>query len=183
MNIPKTHRIVVAGIVRDLPVMEVAPKFSIAVLNLLGDYELARAAAKALAERLPPTAEVLVMPEGKALALLQALQEETGLPAVVPRKRKTSYMLEPVLEVAAVSVTTQAEHKFYLGADDVAKLKGKDAVFLDDVISNGGTLIAIEKMLDEAGAILAGTMAIATEGAKRLDVIALVHIPVFLENA
>lgn len=178
-DIPKTYRIEIAGVARDLPVIRIDPKLSIAVLNLLGDYELASEAAKALAEHLPPTAEVLVMPEGKALGLLQALQEETGLPAVVPRKRKTSYMLEPVLEATAVSVTTQTPHQFFLGADDVAKLKGKDAVIIDDVISTGGTLIALEKLLDDAKAILAGTMAIATEGDRRLDVIALVHIPTF----
>ena len=179
MNAPKSYRLEIAGVVRDLPVVEVAPKFRIAIMDLLGDYELTRAAAKALAALMPPDAEVLVMPEGKAIGLLQALQEETGLPGVVPRKRKTSYMAEPVIEAEAVSVTTKTPHRFFLGADKVAMLKGKRVVTIDDVISSRGTQDAIDVLLDKAKAIVVGTMAVGTEGQERPEVIKLHHFPVF----
>ncbi len=179
MSIPKYHRLKIGTLARDLPVTEVAPGLKIAVLNLLGDYELARAAAKALAKRMPAATEILMMPEGKALGLLQALQEETGLSAVVPRKRETSYMSKPVLVVNAVSITTQTPHSFNLGAEDVAKLKGKHVVILDDVVSSGGTVKAMRKMLERAKAFEAGVMAIATEGDALPGVIALDHLTVY----
>ena len=179
MTAPKDYRIKIAGIARAFPVVEVAPGVRIAVVNLLGDHELAEAAGEALAELVPPTTEVLVMPEGKALALLHVIQRETGLPAVVPRKRKTSYMPEPVLDMDAVSITTRSPHTFFIGADDVAKLKGKDVALVDDIVSSGGTQKAVEALLDKAGAIVVGTLAIGTEGAERDDVIRLHHFPVF----
>lgn len=179
MPVPKSYRFQIADVVRQLPVFEVAPGVSIAIMNLLGDAELTEAAGKALAALVPSETEVLVMPDGKAIALLHVIQRETGLPAVVARKRRVSYMREPVLEVSAVSITTQAEHKFFLGADDVAKLKGKDALIIDDVISTGGTLKALDALLDKAGALVVGVMAVGTEGDARPDIIALHHFPVF----
>ncbi len=106
MPVPKSYRLQIADVVRQLPVFEVAPGVSIAIMNLLGDAELTEAAGKALAALVPPQTEVLVMPDGKAIALLHVIQRETGLPAVVARKRRVSYMREPVLKVSAVSITT-----------------------------------------------------------------------------
>ena len=179
MPVPKSYCLQIADVVRQLPVFEVAPGVSIAIMNLLGDAELTEAAGKARAALVPPQTEVLVMPDGKAIALLHVIQRETGLPAVVARKRRVSYMSEPVLEVSAVSITTQAEHTFFLGADDVAKLEGKDALVIDDVVSTGGTLKALDALLDKAGALVVGVMAVGTEGDARPGVIALHHFPVF----
>lgn len=178
-KIPQTYRATIAGCLRDFPVFEVAPGFSIAIMNLLGDAELTEAAGKALAELVPPQTEVLVMPDGKAIALLHVIQRETGLPAVVARKRKVSYMREPVLDMTAVSITTQSPHRFFLGADDVEKLRGRDVVLIDDVVSTGGTQKALEALVEKAGAMVIGVMAIGTEGDRRPDVTALHHFPVF----
>jgi len=180
MTVPKTYRLYVASVARDLPVIEVVPGISIAVMNLLGDAELAEAAGQALAKLVPPRTEALVMPDGKALALAHVMQRELDfIPTVIARKRRVSYMREPVLDMTAVSITTQSPHRFFLGADEVEKLRGKEVVIVDDVVSTGGTLMALQALLEKAGAKVIGVMAVGTEGDPRSDVIALHHFPVF----
>ena len=180
MSFPKSYTFGIEGHVRMLPVVEVVPGVAIAVLRIATDAELTEAVGKALARQMPTDAEVLVMPDGKAQTLLHVLQRETGLPAVLARKEKKSYMKEPVLETPAVSITTQKRHAFYLDADDVELIRGRKAVIVDDVISSGGTIKAMQALLDLAGVRETVLMAIGTEGDRRDDVIALHHFPVYL---
>jgi hypothetical protein len=104
---------------------------------------------------------------------------EPGKPAVLIRKERKSYLVEPVLEVTAASVTTARRHAFYLGADDAASLRGKTVAILDDVVSTGGTVRAIEQMLWHCGIKKSYILAVGTEGATHADVIALTHFEVF----
>ncbi len=180
MTAPKTYTLSLEGLHRELPVVEVVPGVSIAVLKIATDAEFTEAAGKALFHRMPHDAEVLVMPDGKAQTLLHVLQRETGLPAVLARKERKSYMKEPVLETPAVSITTQKKHAFFLDADDVALVHGRKAVIVDDVISSGGTIKAMQALLELAGVRATVLMAIGTEGDRRDDVIALHHFPVYL---
>ena len=168
------------NIVRNLPIREVAPGVRVALFNPLGDPGLIEAAGMALADLVPPEVDVLVMPEGKALALLHVVQREAGRDGVVARKGRKSYMLEPVIETPATSITTQARHAFCLDADDVQKIAGRKVAILDDVVSTGGTIDAMLALLAAAGAEVAAIMAVCTEGPKPRDgVIALAHLPLF----
>lgn len=167
-------------IVRTLPLREVAPGLRVALFNPLGDPGLIEAAGMALADRMPPEVEVLVMPEGKALALLHVVQREAGRDGVVVRKERKSYMREPVFETSAESITTRRKHVFYLDADDAEKLRGRKVAFLDDVVSQRGTLDATIDLLTQAGAELVAILAVCTEGpTPHEDVIALAHLPLF----
>ena len=178
MHVPQTYPVTIAGVSRILPVRRVPAGIRIAILKLIGDPELTEAAGKALAARMPPEVDVIVMPDGKAQPLLHVVQRETGLPAVICRKDIKSYMLEPIIDSAATSATT-AKSVFYMDADDAAAVRGKTVAFLDDVISLGGTSEAIRRLLDKAGAAAMVQMAVGTEGDERPDVIALHHFPVF----
>jgi adenine phosphoribosyltransferase len=185
-KIPASYHLYLEGHNRDLRVVEVVPgKVSIAVLKLATDAELTEAVGLALFHRMPSDAQVLVMPDGKAQSLLHVLQRRTGLPAVLARKQRKSYMKEPVLDTLATSITTQERHAFYLDADDVALIKGRVAVLVDDVVSSGGTFDAMKSLLSLAGARKVVEMAVGTEGVddeKRPGVIALHHFPVFLHE-
>lgn len=177
----KTHTISVGGVRRDLPIREVGPGFRVALFSILGDHALTEACGKELAKKIPKGTDVLLMPDGKAVALLHVMGRESGLPCVVPRKEKASYMSEPVLKVIrSFSMTTQVEKAFFLGEEDVVKLRGKRVVFADDVVSSGGSLVAIRELISKAGGIDAGVMCIFTEGGPRKEhdgVICLGNLP------
>jgi len=180
MTAPKSYRLEIEGLVRDLRVVEVAPRVHIGVLKLATDAKLTEAVGKALAKRVPKGVEVLVMPDGKAQSLLHVIQRETGLPAVLARKTRKSYMREPVIDTLATSITTRERHAFYLDADDVELIEGRNILIIDDVVSSGGTIDAMTALLMLAGARDINVMAVGTEGEERPDVIALHHFPVYL---
>jgi len=181
-DIPKSVRIEIAGVARDLPVCQVAPGVHIGILMLIGDPDLTEAAGCELARRMPADVDFIVMPDGKAQPLLHVVQRETGLPAVLTRKEKKSYLKEPVLETPATSITTQKKHAFFLGADDAYALRGRKVAILDDVVSSGGTIKAVQALLALCGVAETIVMAVGTEGDKRDDVIALAHFEVYLSE-
>jgi adenine phosphoribosyltransferase len=178
MTAPKTYPVTIAGVSRVLPVRRVPAGIRIAILKLACDPELTEAAGMALAKRMPPDVDIIVMPDGKAQSLLHVVQRETGLPAVLCRKEIKSYMLEPIIDSTATSATT-AKSVFYMDAEDVAAVRGKNVAFLDDVISLGGTSEAIRELLKKAEARTMIEMAVGTEGDERPNVIALHHFPVY----
>src|SRR5690606_38173427 len=100
------HTVQVAGLTRELPLFEVAPGVTIAILNILGDVELVRACARELAAKLPAADyDVLLTAEAKSIPLIHTLAEETRKPYVVLRKNYKSYMGEAI-SAETVSITT-----------------------------------------------------------------------------
>jgi adenine phosphoribosyltransferase len=177
-----TYPVEIAGVRRELRLMEVAPGVRIAVLNILGDTELTQAAAKALARQLPREADFLVTAEAKSIPLAYALSVECGLPYIVLRKSYKPYMGD-ALVAETLSITTNRPQTLYLDEKDRAAIRGKHVVLLDDVISTGSTLQGMRLLMQKVGAEVVGEAAIFTEGdrAKWTSVIALGHLPVFLD--
>ena len=173
------HRIDIAGVRRDLPIREVSVGVRVALFDILGDTELTEVAGIALAKLLPKEVDALIMPEGKALALLHVVSRESGLTSVVGRKERKPYMEQPVFSTSYRSVTTDREQTLYLGADAAGKLRGKKVAFVDDVVSSGGTLDVATKLVAEAGGELVAILAVFTEGTPRSDIISLGHLPLF----
>jgi adenine/guanine phosphoribosyltransferase-like PRPP-binding protein len=177
----ETYKVDVAGVTRDLPLFEVAPGVRIAILNILGDTELVRAAAEALAEQIGKLdADVLVTAETKSIPLVHELSTRLGLPYVVLRKQYRPYMGD-ALAVETHSITTGAPQTLYLDEKDRELLQDRRAILVDDVISTGSTLEAMRQVVDQAGAETVAETAIFTEGdkAKWDDIIAVGHLPVF----
>jgi adenine phosphoribosyltransferase len=170
----------IAGVQRELRLMEVAPGVRIAVLNILGDTELVQASAKALAAKLPAQANYLVTAEAKSIPLAYALSVETRLPYIVLRKSHKPYMGD-ALSAETLSITTNKPQTLYLDEKDRDVIKGKKVVLIDDVISTGSTLQGMRLIMQKAGADVIAEAAIFTEGdrAKWNNVIALGHLPVF----
>ncbi len=183
VNHPYYHRIEIAGVKRNLPIrnvpVEVDESVRIALFNLLGDWQLVEAAGVELAQRIPKGVDALLMPDGKAQALLHVLGRESRLPTFVARKELKSYMSSPTVYVKVKSITTNRMQELFLGAEDAAQLHGKNVAFVDDVVSTGGTLKALEALLEKIGARHVATLAVLTEGKERKDVIALGHLPLF----
>lgn len=174
------HTVMLGDLTRDLPLFEVAPNVKIAIFNMLGDMEAVETAAAALAERMPREAEVMIVPEVKAIPLGHALSVRLGMPYVVVRKVRKPYMTN-CLSAEVISITTGAPQTLYLDGKDLHLVRGKKAVLVDDVISTGSTLRGMRLLMTEADAAIVGEMAVFTEGDDNAwpGVIALGHLPVF----
>ena len=177
----ETYAVEVAGVKRNLPLFEVAPGLRIAVLNILGDTELVKACAVALAQRLADTEyDALVTAEAKSIPLVHALAQETGKDYVVLRKSYKLYMGE-TLSAETVSITTRQPQTLYLDEKDRGMLQGKRVVLLDDVVSTGSTLKGMRKVMQLAGAQVVAEAAVFTEGEPGdwQEILALGHLPLF----
>ena len=183
MSEKKTHPIEIAGVHRELPLFKIKPGLRIAVLNILGDTELTQACAKALAKQLKGREyDVLVTAEAKSIPLAYALSVETGKPYAIFRKSYKPYMGD-ALKAETLSITTGAPQTLYLDEKDLALLKGKKVMIVDDVISTGSTLQGMRLIIEKAQGVVAGEVAILTEGerAKWADVLSLGHLPLFTD--
>ena len=88
----ETYQVDIEGVVRDLPLFEVAPGLKIAVLNILGDTELVQACAQALIRELGDYEyDLLVTAEAKSIPLVQAMAVAGGKRYIVLRKSFKPY--------------------------------------------------------------------------------------------
>ena len=144
----------VAGVTRQLPIIPISPELAIASFVILGDCELVTAAAPLLAQKLPKY--------------------------IVARKSVKPYMAEPLVD-EVVSITTQKAQTLCLDGKDALAVKGRRVAIVDDVISTGESLSAIERLLEKAGAEIVAKAAILAEGeaAGRGDIIFLEELPLF----
>jgi adenine phosphoribosyltransferase len=178
---PNTYTVEVAGLKRDLPLLEIAPGVRIAVLNILGDTEFVQATSRQLALRLADrNPEVLVTAEAKSIPLAHAMSAQMDLPYVVLRKSYKPYMGKTI-QAETLSITTGAPQTLYLDEKDQKFLVGRQVALVDDVISTGSTLQGMRMIMDKVGAHVVAQAAIFTEGdrARWSDVIALGHLPIF----
>ncbi len=176
-----TYSIKIAGLSRELPLFEVQPGIRIAILNILGDTELVQASARALDEKLNDIDyDLIITAEAKSIPLAYALSLLTGKPYIILRKKYRSYMGNTI-ETETISITTGHPQYLYLDEKDRKLLEGKKALLVDDVISTGSTLKGMKQIVEKAGAEVAASAAILTEGDAEQwkDIIALGHLPVF----
>ena len=123
------HPVEINGLRRDLRLFRVAPGIVIAIFNMLGDTEVVEYAARELAARMPAGAEVIVVPEVKAVPLGHALSSHTGLPYVVVRKVRKPYMGETI-SAETLSITTGQPQTLYLDEKDIAVIRSKQVVIV-----------------------------------------------------
>ena len=175
-----TYEMTVAGLKRQLPLCPIGDKLMIGAFVIFGDVELTCACAKALLEKAPEF-DYMVAPEAKAIPLIHEMARQSGRNEYfLVRKKKKAYM-NGVFEAVDHSITTEGEQHLYMDGADAAKMKGKRILILDDVISTGGSLAAVENLVEQAGGNVVARMAILAEGdaAKRQDIIFLEKLPLF----
>lgn len=181
MSMRETYTVDIAGLTRHLPLFEVAPGVRIAIFNLLGDSEVIQTAAHALAARLAGHgADTLVTAEAKSIPLVYQLAVEMKKDWVVLRKDYKPYMGN-ALRAETLSITTGKPQTLYLDEKDLALVKGKRVIIVDDVISTGSTLQGMRLVMQQADAEVVAQAAVFTEGerAQWRDIVALEHLPVF----
>ena len=174
-----TYKINIAGVERDLIKYPVSDKLDIAAFIMFGDVEVTEKAAAALLVRCPEH-DVVVSAEAKGIPLCYEMARQGCREYVIARKSVKVYMRNCV-EVAVNSITTAEVQRLYLGDTDAAFLKGKRVLIVDDVISTGESLAALEQLLNKIGVNVVGKACVLAEGdAKdRDDIIFLEPLPVF----
>ena len=176
----KTYTLHVAGLTRELPIIKLSYDLSIASFVILGDTEIVRKTAPIIAKKLPEV-DFIVTAEAKGIPLAYEISRILNLNEyVVARKSIKAYMEEPI-EVEINSITTTNSQKLYLNNQDAKKIKGKRIALVDDVISTGQSLKALERLVEKAGGKVLAKAAILAEGeAKdRKDIIFLEALPTF----
>ena len=177
-----TYTMKVAGLERELPLCRVSDELYIGAFIMFGDAELTVACARdllALAESIEY--DYLFTAEAKSIPLIHEMARQSGAKKYfIARKGPKVYMPDPI-SVDDQSITTLSLQRLYLGSDDAALLRGKRVLIVDDVISTGGSLKAMEALVEKAGGTVAGRMAVLAEGgaAERSDIKYLEKLPVF----
>ena len=171
----------IAGLQRDLEKFPVSDKLDIAAFIIFGDVELTVKGCEELLKKTPEF-DVIVTPEAKSIPIADEMARQSGKPYVVARKGVKVYMRNPI-DVSVNSITTQHEQHLFLGESEVNLLNGKKVLIVDDVISTGESLIAVQKLVEEAGGVIAASCAFLAEGdaADRDDIIFLEKLPLFFK--
>ena len=175
-----TYEMKVAGLKRALPLCPISDTLMIGAFVIFGDVELTCACARDLL-KIAPEFDYMVAPEAKAIPLVHEMARQSGRNEYFLVRKTPKLYMDGVFEAVDRSITTKGEQKLYMDGADAKKMKGRRVLILDDVISTGGSLAAVESLVEQAGGVVVGRMAILAEGdaAKREDILFLEKLPLF----
>lgn len=175
----KSYTMTIAGCQRELPLCEVDQHLDIAAFIMFGDVEITEKAAAELL-KIVPEHDICITAEAKGIPLCYEMARQGCGKYLIARKGLKVYMPDPI-SVNVQSITTLSRQTLHLGSDDAEKMKGKRVLIVDDVISTGESLLALEALVNKAGGIIVGKAAVLAEGkaADRDDIIFLEKLPVF----
>lgn len=174
------YEITVAGLKRRLPLCPINEDLYIAAFVLFGDVELTVACARELIKKAPEF-DVMITAESKGIPLVYEMTKQMGMNKYLLARKMAKLYMRDVVSVELQSITTAKKQVLYIDRSDMEYMKGKRVLIVDDVISTGESVKAVEKLVQESGGIVAGKMTILAEGDahKRDDIIYLEHLPLF----
>ena len=174
------HSMNIAGLERKLPICRVTDDLYIGAFVIFGDCELTTAAAKALLEKAPEY-DYIITAESKGIPLAQEMARLNGDAKWMLARKGVKLYMQDVVCVEVKSITTTNVQKLYLDGNDAAMMRGKRVLVVDDVISTGESLHALEELVKAAGGNIVGKMTILAEGdaQTRDDIIYLEKLPLF----
>ena len=174
------YRMTIAGLERDLPICPVNDKLYIAGFVIFGDPELTVACAKELLAKAPEY-DYIITAEAKGIPLVHEMARQAGNERYILARKATKLYMRDIFDVAVRSITTDREQHLYLDGSDAERIHGKRVLIVDDVISTGESLCALEALVEKAGGTVCGRMAILAEGdaQDREDLIYLEKLPLF----
>ena len=172
------YKMNIAGLDRALPLCKLTDDLYIGAFVIFGDQELTVACAKALLEKAPEY-DYLISAEAKGIPLVHEMARQHGDKKYFLARKKPKLYMTGVMEVTVNSITTEGQQKLYLDTADAELMKGKKILIVDDVISTGESLAAIEELVRQTGAEICGKMTILAEGdaQTRDDIVYLEKLP------
>ena len=167
----ETYTLKVAGLTRELTICKVNDHMDIAAFIMLGDTELTVAAATELLKKCPDF-DILLTAEAKGIPLAHEMSRQSGKPYVCARKNVKLYMKDPVIV---------EDQSIIIDRKELDEMSGKRVLVVDDVISTGGSLKALDALAEQTHCEIVGQAAVLAEGdaAKREDIIFLEPLPLF----
>lgn len=176
----KTYTLKVAGLERELPLCPLNDEISIGAFVIFGDVELTCACATELL-KIAPEHDVMITSESKGIPLVYEMARQSGNNKYLLARKMQKLYMSDVFACEVNSITTAKKQTLYLDGNDAEFMKGKRVLIVDDVISTGDSLRAIEELVEHAGGVVVGKMAILAEGdAKdRDDIQYLEVLPLF----
>ena len=174
------YKMQVAGLERELPICKVTDTLYIAGFVIFGDQELTVACARELLARAPEY-DYIITAEAKGIPLAHEMARQSGAKKYFLARKAPKLYMTGVFESSVRSITTAKEQTLYLDVADAQLMKGKRILIVDDVISTGESLKALEVLVEKAGGIIAGRMAVLAEGdaQAREDLVYLEKLPLF----
>ena len=174
------YNIRIAGLERALPLCPINDELKIGALVIFGDPELTTACAEEMLKKAPEYDYILTA-ESKGIPLAHEMARLAGNQKYFLARKQPKLYMTGVFEVSIRSLTTAGEQKLYLDTADAEMMRGKRILIVDDVISTGGSLMAIEELVNKTGAEIVGKMCILAEGdaRDREDIIYLEPLPLF----
>jgi len=177
------YTIHVAGLTRHLPLCPVNEEMSIAAFVIFGDVELTVNCARELL-KIAPEHDILITAEAKGIPLVYEMARQHGQNRYLVARKAPKLYMRNVFSTEVTSITTVNRQMLFIDQNDADYIRGKKVLIVDDVISTGESLKAVEKLVNEAGGTVIGKMAILAEGAAkgRRDILFLEELPLFHPN-
>lgn len=177
------YTIDVAGIKRDLPLCRLTDELYIGAFVIFGDVELTEVSAKALLEKAPDF-DIMVTAESKGIPLAHEMARQSGKNTYILARKAPKLYMKNVIKTEVKSITTSKVQTLYIDQSDVDKMNGKRVLIVDDVISTGESLHALEALVERSGGKIVGRMAILAEGDAigRPDITYVQKLPLFDKN-
>lgn len=174
------YTIDIAGMKRDLKLYPVSDDLQIAAFILFGDVEITKHAAARLLEKAPDF-DLILTAEAKSIPLVYEMTAQAGKDDYIVARKGIKVYMKDVIEVSVRSITTNSDQTLYLGREEADRIKGKRVLIVDDVISTGDSLRAIEEVASITGCTVVGKMAVLAEGKAfdREDITVLAKLPLF----
>lgn len=175
----KTYTLNIVGLTRELSICKIDEKLSIAAFIMFNDVELTIACAKELLSRAPEF-DIIFTAEAKGIPLAYEMSRQSNKPYFTARKSSKLYMSDPVV-IDVRSITTNKNQLLFMDNKELLQMREKRVLIVDDVISTGGSLQALEHMAQKAGANVVCRAAVLAEGIarKRSDLLFLATLPLF----
>ena len=173
----------IAGCDRALPLCPLTDDLMIGAFVIFGDPELTTACSKALLEKVPEY-DYMITAEAKGIPLIHEMARLAGNQKYMLARKGPKLYMRDILDVTVRSITTAKEQHLYLDGADAALMKGKRILVVDDVVSLGESMRALEKLVEAAGGMICGRATILAEGdaANRDDLIYLEKLPLFRKD-
>lgn len=175
----EVYKMTIAGLERELPLCPINENLSIGAFIIFGDVELTVAASSELLKKCPEF-DYIITPEAKSIPLAYEMSRQSGKPYFVVRKKAKLYMQNPV-SVSVRSITTDSEQVLILDGAEGERIRNKRVLIIDDVISTGESLAAVEKLVEKFDVNVVAKAAVLAEGdaANRDDIVFLEKLPLF----
>ena len=176
----QTYTLQIAGLQRHLPICPISDELSIGAFVIFGDQELTVASAHALLKQ-APAYDYIITAEAKGIPLAHEMARQHGDPKYLLARKAPKLYMTDIFETELKSITTQKVQRLYLDGADAKLIRGKKILIVDDVVSTGESLRALEALVHQAGGVICGRMAILAEGDAigRADLTYLAPLPLF----